>query len=235
MAPASAGRLSSDFPEAWSSAQLRTCQPRFRPLAVFEDAQASDVTPEAIQRVLADVAGQAWRHDILRTLRMVYRFGQANRLVKANPASLVRTHRPVRGERILPLSPGEVDRVAGEAGRWGAMILFMADSGARPGEAVMLEWRHVDLDAGTVELPGVKTRVGVADGASRHARHGRDPPGAPRVADTARLPHRRQAGFVRLLPPRGLASRAALGGLRRERRTTCATPTRSTTCRRACR
>jgi integrase len=29
----------------------------------------------------------------------------------------------------------------------------MADTGARPAEAVAVEWRHVDLDAGTAELP----------------------------------------------------------------------------------
>ena len=34
---------------------------------------------------------------------------------------------------------------------------LLVDTGARPAEAVAVEWRHVDLDAGTVELPGVKT------------------------------------------------------------------------------
>jgi len=41
--------------------------------------------------------------------------------------------------------------------RFGPLVVFMADSGARPAEVVALEWRHVDLDAGTVELPGSKT------------------------------------------------------------------------------
>src|SRR6185312_9400871 len=36
-------------------------------------------------------------------------------------------------------------------------VVFMADTGARPSEAIAVEWRHVDLDAATVELPGVKT------------------------------------------------------------------------------
>lgn len=103
------------------------------------------------------IPGKAWRHDILRTLRMVYRFGLANRLVDKNPAVAVKTSQPVRGERILPLSIEEIDRVAGEAGRWGPMIVFMADSGARPAEAVALEWRHVDLERRTAELPGLKT------------------------------------------------------------------------------
>jgi integrase len=129
-----------------------------RPLAAFGDAQAGDVTPEAIQRLLAGIPGKAWRHDILRTLRMTYRFGLANRLVAVNPAAAVKgVSQPVRGERILPLSIDEVDQVAFEAGRWGAFVLFMADTGARPAEAVAVEWRHVDLDQSTVELPGQKT------------------------------------------------------------------------------
>jgi integrase len=128
-----------------------------RPLAAIGDAQAGDVTPEAIQRVLAQVSGKAWRHTILRTLRMVYRFGVENHLVDQNPALKVKVAKPIRGEKILPLSIDEVDRVAAECGRWGPLVAFMADSGARPGETIRLEWRHVDLDSATVELPGFKT------------------------------------------------------------------------------
>lgn len=42
---------------------------------------------------------------------------------------------------------------------WGALVLFMADSGARPAEALAVEWKHVDLERGTVELPGAKTEL----------------------------------------------------------------------------
>jgi integrase len=79
-------------------------------------------------------------------------------LVASNPAAVVKAPQRVRGERDpLPLSTGQVDQVAGEAGKWGPLIVFMADTGARPAEAVAVEWRHVDLDAATVELPGHKT------------------------------------------------------------------------------
>jgi len=61
------------------------------------------------------------------------------------------------GEKILPLTLEEVDLVAAECGRFGPLVVFMADCGARPAEVVALEWKHVDLDAGTVELPGAKT------------------------------------------------------------------------------
>ena len=132
-----------------------------RPLAAFGDAQAADLTTEALQgflaRLPADKVGKAYRRDIVRTLRMVYSFGVEARLVKTDPAKRLRAPKPIRGERILPLTLEEVDQVAEECGRWGPLVLFMADTGARPAEAVAVEWRHVDLDAATVELPGFKT------------------------------------------------------------------------------
>jgi len=81
------------------------------------------------------------------------------------PSSWIGTRRrvsapkPVRGERILPLSIAEVDQVAEECSAWGPLVVFMADTGARPAEAVAVEWRHVDLEARTVELPGSKTEL----------------------------------------------------------------------------
>jgi integrase len=63
---------------------------------------------------------------------------------------------PRRSERMLPFeSWDEVERVAEEAARWGPLILFMVDVGARPGEAIGFEHRHVR--ASHVELPGTKT------------------------------------------------------------------------------
>lgn len=131
-----------------------------RPLAALGDAQASDVTTETIQRVLATVpVGKAFKRDMLRTLRAVYRFGNDAGLVNVDPTKGARAPRPVRGEKILPLTVEEVDRVATECGRWGPLVLFMADTGARPAEAVAVDWRHVNLTAGTVELPGAKTEL----------------------------------------------------------------------------
>jgi integrase len=131
-----------------------------RPLAALGDAQASDVSTEAIQRFLVSVpVGKAFRRDMLRTLRAVYAFGVDAGLVDTDPAKKAKAPKPVRGERILPLTIAEVDRVAEECGRWGALVRFMADSGARPAEALAVEWRHVDLDRGTVELPGAKTEL----------------------------------------------------------------------------
>jgi integrase len=131
-----------------------------RPRAVFGEAQAQDVTTEALQRFItglpAEKVGKAYRRDIARTLRMVYGFGVDAGIVSANPATKVKAPAQVRSERIIPFeSWSEVERVAEECGRWGALVRFMADTGARPAEAVGLEWRHID--GGIVELPGRKT------------------------------------------------------------------------------
>jgi integrase len=127
-----------------------------RPLSALGEAQAGDVTTESLQRVLAAVPGKAYRRDIARTIRMVYRFGVENRLVAWNPALAVKAPMQRRSERMLPFeSWDEVEAVAEECGRWGPLVVFMADTGARPGEAIRLEHRHVHPP--TVELPGSKT------------------------------------------------------------------------------
>src|SRR5437764_12357825 len=89
---------------------------------------------------------------------MVYSWGVDAGLVDRNPAAKVKAPKPVRGERIIPFeSWSEVDAVAEECGRWGPLVVFMADTGARPQEALRVEPRHVD--GAIVELPGTKTEA----------------------------------------------------------------------------
>jgi len=133
-----------------------------RPLAALGDAQAGDVTTESLQRVLAAVPGKAYRRDIARTLRMVYRFGVENRLVGRNPALGVKAPMQRRSERMLPFeSWAEVEAVAAECGRWGPLVVFMADTGARPGEAIRLEHRHVHRPPSSCQVRRPKARGGL--------------------------------------------------------------------------
>jgi integrase len=157
-----------------------------RPLTALGEAQARDVTPEALQRIVAPL-GPAYRRDIVRTLRMVYRFGIENGLVDRNPAARVKAPMQRRSPKMLPFeSLDEVDAVAQECGRWGPLVVFMADTGARPGEAVALEHRHVS--GAVVELPGTKT-----DGAWRAVhmtKRGQEAIGQmPRALATSRVFH----------------------------------------------
>ena len=63
---------------------------------------------------------------------------------------------PVRSENIIPFeSWEEVEAVAAACGRWAPIVMFMADTGARPGEVQGVEHTHVH--GSVVELPGTKT------------------------------------------------------------------------------
>jgi hypothetical protein len=87
-----------------------------RPLKVLGEAQAADVSTEALQRVVTAVPGKSYRRDITRTLRMVYRWGVDAGLVDHNPAAKVKAPKPIRGEKIIPFdSWEEVDAVAESA------------------------------------------------------------------------------------------------------------------------
>ena len=129
-----------------------------RPREAFGSSQAGDMTPEALQRLLNGLdVKQSWRYSVLLAVRGVYNFGVRAKLVDENPARLVRTRQPDRGENVVVFdSWDEVERVAEECGpRWQPMVVMMADTGARPAEIIGLEHRHVE--AGRVYLPGVKT------------------------------------------------------------------------------
>ena len=124
---------------------------------MFGDAQASDVSAEALQRHINGLqVKQSYRHSCLRSIRGVYNFGERAGLVDTNPARLVRTRLPDQGENIVAFEDwAEVERVAEECGRYGPMVILMADCGARPAEIIALEHRHVE--DGRVYLPGTKT------------------------------------------------------------------------------
>jgi integrase len=181
-----------------------------RPLEAFGDAQARDLDTETLQRFINDMpVGTAYRRDIMRALRMVYSFGVDADIVKKTPARKLRAPAQARSERILPFeSWQEVERVAEEYGRWGPVVLFMADTGARPSEAVSVEHRHVD--GGVVELPGTKTEQSWR--AVHMTRRGIESVSAiPRALHTRNV---FQADLVGLLLAQGLAARARAGGPR---------------------
>jgi integrase len=128
------------------------------PLRLFGDTRAEAITPELVNRWLAQTGYRPeTKHTYLRTLRQVFTFGVDNGLVSHNPAKRVKAPVLRRSERLLPFeSWDEVEQVAAEAGHWGAFIIFAVDTGARPGELVRLEHRHVQ--GARCYLPGTKTR-----------------------------------------------------------------------------
>lgn len=62
------------------------------------DAQAGDVSTEALQRIVTAIPGKSYRRDITRTLPMVYRWGVDMGLVDQNPAAKVKAETDSRRE-----------------------------------------------------------------------------------------------------------------------------------------
>lgn len=162
VAPLQLSALVSDYLER-HQAQPQTITKLRRQLVAAErglrDPLAGDVRAEDVERWF-NLAGYApsTRASLAVALRQVYRWGVSTGRVADNPMLGVRVAKPKRGRNQAPFDDwSQVDQVAAEAGRWGSMIRFMVDSGARPGEVVALEWRHVDLEGGLVMLPGAKS------------------------------------------------------------------------------
>jgi integrase len=109
---------------------------------------------ELIGSLTADQVG-AWRaalpegkrHRSHRALRQVLQAAVRWKWIEENVATLIKNPEPRPGE-IHPFeSWEEVDAIAAELGATdGALVVFMAGTGARPEEAFAATWRELDLE-----------------------------------------------------------------------------------------
>jgi len=122
------------------------------------------VTAEELSRWLAASGMKpSSRQTYVATLRQVYAWGIRADLIDRTPALDVDSGRQRRRDGLQPFqSWEEIERVADETGRWGPLVIFAADCGARLGELVALT--HRDVEDGKVRLPG--TRRGTLSGSS---------------------------------------------------------------------
>jgi integrase len=129
-----------------------------QPVNLWGHLAAGDITPEMINRwLVSSQLRPASRQTYLGALRQVYAFAVENHLVADNPAKRAKTPTVRRSEGLRPFeSWDEIEALAEEAGRWGPLIIFAADTGARPGELALLEHHHIQ--GNKVYLPGTKTR-----------------------------------------------------------------------------
>jgi integrase len=99
----------------------------------------------------------------LNALRLVLNHARAQGLVQSNPVEAWKRGRPRRrsssAQRVKPdkvLSAEEVRALLAvarrESPRFYPLILFLADTGARLGEASALRWEDVDLESGTARI-----------------------------------------------------------------------------------
>jgi integrase len=104
----------------------------------------------------------AVRNAFLRNLRAVFNFGVKREWLESNPVSKLDFEKIKNGE-IVTLSPPEAEALmnAAEADNdllpYHALGLF---AGIRPLELERLEWRHVDLDEGHIEIASAVSKTG---------------------------------------------------------------------------
>lgn len=138
---------------------LKYTLPRFEAL---HDRVVADLEPQDIERGLEDMT-PAVRNAFLRNLRAVFNFGVKRSWLEANPIAKLDFEDVRRGE-VVTLTPKQAESLmeAAEAADndllpYHALALF---AGIRPLELQRLEWRHVDLLEGHIEITPQVSKTG---------------------------------------------------------------------------
>jgi integrase len=145
-----------EYAERWRKAQVH----RPTTQALVDSRLRLHVYPQLGSRPLASIRRsevQAWvrgRADVLepRTVRAVYRLlatlmrsAVEDRLIAASPCVRIALPR-VEDGKVEPLTIEQVEAVAGSvAGRYRALVLMMAGTGLRPGEAFAVTSDRIDF------------------------------------------------------------------------------------------
>lgn len=117
----------------------------------------SQVTPVEVQTLYSSLLDRGLSPQTVRHVHAVLRnaLGQAVRwrLITQNPAEFVDLPRAQR-PRNYAMSPKEADRFleAAKDDVWYPLWALLISTGLRPGEALALHWRDVDLESGTVTV-----------------------------------------------------------------------------------
>jgi integrase len=137
---------------------LKYTLPRFTAL---HERKVSEIAPTEIEAEM-DGMTPAVRNAFLRNLRAVFNFGVKRGWLESNPVSKLDFEKIKSGE-IVTLSPPEAEALmnAAEADNdllpYHALGLF---AGIRPLELERLEWRHVDLVEGHIEIASAVSKTG---------------------------------------------------------------------------
>ena len=141
-----------------------------RLLAAFREKAAESITPQDLERHLAQAAeGGGWQPATVNRYRalisLVYRLGIQNGKVKENPARLVK-HRRENNARVRWLSPEEEVRLRAYLEATGPQFIPELDlalhTGMRLGEMFSLTWEGVNLGRKVLTIPRSK------NGETRH-------------------------------------------------------------------
>jgi integrase len=138
---------------------LKYTMPRF---AGLHDRNVCDIRPADIDAEM-DGMTPAVRNAFLRNLRAVFNFAVKRGWAETNPIAKLDFETVRRGE-IVTLTPDETEGLMCAAEKtdidllpYHALALF---AGIRPHELQRLEWRHIDLIEGHIEVTPVVSKTG---------------------------------------------------------------------------
>lgn len=127
-----------------------------------------EITPAVLRKLYADVRagivkrggdGSHTAHALHRTLRTALNAAVIDgRLVSAPTARVKSPPKKSKVVRWLTEEEAERFRAAAAKSMHAAFFDFLLGTGCRPGEALALHWRDVDLDAGTAEIEHALSR-----------------------------------------------------------------------------
>ena len=138
---------------------LKYTLPRF---AELHERKVSEIAPEELEAEM-DGMTPAVRNAFLRNLRAVFNFGVKRGWLESNPVSRLDFEKIKRGE-VVTLSPHEAKGLIRAAEKndhdllpYHALALF---AGVRPLELQRLEWQHIDLVEGHIEITSAVSKTG---------------------------------------------------------------------------
>lgn len=139
-----------------------------RILPVFGHMRLDQIKPFHIVKFLSEMADEGSRHDgkegrlssgtvhyLYRVINNVLSRAEEWKIIKKNPASEVKKP-TVTHKEVEVYNENEVaalfEALENEPIHWRIMITMAITTGLRRGELVGLEWKHIDLENGTLEV-----------------------------------------------------------------------------------
>jgi integrase len=123
----------------------------------FGDRKLQTLTRVELQEFFQDLKkpphslGDRSRQMAYQTLKMVLEQARKDGLITTNPMADVTRPRMKQSSKVYKIQPLDDEQTArllqaNEGEPYGTLWLFLLTTGARPGEALALEWQHVFLD-----------------------------------------------------------------------------------------
>jgi integrase len=131
----------------------------------FADTALDKLRPSDVEKLILNLQDKGLSDSAIRLVYNVLRIALdgavRDGLLARNPAAVVAWPGVKRGE-AKHLDPGAVMALlrAAEGSRYHPVLMLIASTGLRRGEALALSWDHIDLDAGVLKVEATLGRIG---------------------------------------------------------------------------